>query len=201
MSGAATSGRGRAARPREGAWRAARRLLDPRLLLHLAKVARFYSYSHVEPRRRLVAGPGLRMSPLASLRNGERIVLGSGVHVGERCFLWAGDSTGRIVLGDKVLLAPEVFITASNYGVAHGVPVMDQAKREADVVVGSDVWLGARVVVLPGVTIGDGAVVGAGSVVSRSLPAQCIAVGSPARVVGWRDGYVPTDEERAAVRR
>lgn len=184
---------------REGLLGALRRVADPGLLVHLAKVARFYSYAHVQPRRRITAGPGLRMSPVASLRNGERIVLGSDVHVGERCFLWAGDSTGRIVLGDKVLLAPEVFITASNYGLAHGTPVMDQPKREADVVIGSDVWLGARVVVLPGVTIGDGAVVGAASVVSRSLPAHCIAVGSPARVVGWRDGYVPTGDPGSAV--
>ena len=177
----------------EGALATLRRMVDPHLLVHLAKVARFYSYAHVEPRRRLHAGPGLRMSPTASLRNGERITLGRDVHVGERCYLWAGDSSGRIVLGDQVLLAPEVFITASNYGVIHGVPVMQQPKRESDVVIGSDVWLGARVVVLPGVTVGDGAVVGAGSVVSRSLPAQCIAVGSPARVVGWRDGFVPSD--------
>jgi acetyltransferase-like isoleucine patch superfamily enzyme len=179
----------------EGALTTLRRMADPALLAHLAKIARFWSYAHVQPRRRMTAGPGLRMSPLASLRNGERIVLGRDVHVGERCSLWAGDSMGRIVLGDQVLLAPEVFITASNYGVVHGVPVMTQPKREADVVIGSDVWLGVRVVVLPGVTIGDGAVVGAGSVVSRSLPAQCIAVGSPARVVGWREGYVPAAEQ------
>ena len=190
---------GGAPRQREGMVGVLRRMADPGLLVHLAKVARFHSYAHVEPRRRLTAGPGLRMSPLASLRNGERIVLGRDVHVGERCYLWAGDSTGRIVMGDKVLLAPEVFVTASNYGVAHGAPVMDQPKREADVVIGSDVWLGARVVVLPGVTIGDGAVVGAASVVSRSLPGHCIAVGSPARVVGWRPGYTPTSEETAAV--
>lgn len=195
---ASTAGRRGPVR-REGVRGAIQRMADPRLLLHLAKVARFYSYAHVQPRRRITHGPGLRMSPLASLRNGERIVLGRDVHVGERCFLWAGDSSGRIVLGDQVLLAPEVFITASNYGVVHGVPVMDQPKREADVVIGSDVWLGARVVVLPGVTIGDGAVVGAASVVSRSLPAHCIAVGSPARVVGWREGYLPADEQATAV--
>lgn len=163
-------------------------LLDPGLALHVLKLVRFQVYAHVQPRRRLTAGPGLRMSPTASLRNGERIVLGRDVHVGERCCLWAGDTTGRIVLGDKVLLAPEVFITASNYGTAPGVPVMDQPKREADVVVGDDVWLGARVVVLPGVTIGDGAVVGAGSVVTKDVPAGAIAVGTPARVVGERGG-------------
>ncbi len=164
------------------------RMLDPRLLAHLAKVARFYAYGHLEPRRRLTAGPGLRMSPTASLRNGERITLGRGVHVGERCYLWAGDSTGRIRIGDDVLLAPEVFITASNYGTAAGRPIATQPRREADVVIGDDVWLGARVVVLPGVTIGDGAVVGAGSVVTKDVPANAIAVGVPARVVGSREG-------------
>ena len=167
---------------------ALRRILRPGTFLHLIKVVNFYGYAHVEPRSRLTAGPGLRMAPNASLRNGERIRLGREVHVGERCCLWAGDSTGRITLGDNALLGPEVFITASNYTTAPGSPVMYQPKKESDVEVGADVWLGARVMVLPGVTIGDGAVVGAGAVVSKSLPAGCIAVGAPARVVGWRDG-------------
>lgn len=169
------------------------RALDPRLLLHLLKVARFYSYAHVEPRRRMVAGPGLRMSPTVSLRNGERIVLGREVHVGERSSLWAGDSVGRITLGDNALLAPDVFITASNYMTQPGMPVMYQPKREADVTIGNDVWLGTRVIVLPGVTIGDGVIVGAGAVVRHSLPAGCIAVGTPARVVAWRDGTPLTE--------
>ncbi|MBI1758410.1 MAG: acyltransferase [Actinobacteria bacterium] len=164
------------------------RVLDPATWVHLVKLANYYGYAHVQPRKRLTAGPGLRMAPNASLRNGERITLGREVHVGERCCLWAGDSAGRITLGDHALLGPEVFITASNYQLAPGTPVMYQAKREQDVVIGADVWLGARVVVLPGVTIGDGAIVGAGAVVSRDLPAGCIAVGAPAKVVAWRDG-------------
>ncbi len=184
--------------PGAGAGRELVRMLHPRLLAHLAKVVRYHAYSHVEPRRRLTAGPGLRMSPTASLRNGERIVLGRDVHVGERCYLWAGDSTGTIRLGDKVLLAPEVFITASNYGTVAGTPIMDQPKREADIVIGDDVWLGARVVVLPGVTIGDGVIVGAGSVVSKDLPANAIAVGSPAKVVAWREGAGPAATEGSA---
>ncbi|GGC05412.1 acyltransferase [Cellulomonas carbonis] len=176
--------------------RALRAVVDPALVLHAAKLARSWSYSHVGPRRLMQAGPGLAMSPTASLRNGERITLGRDVHVGERCSLWAGDSTGRIVLGDNALLAPEVFITASNYGTRAGSPIMYQDKVERDVVVGADVWLGARVVVLPGVTIGDGAVVGAGSVVTKDLPANCIAVGVPARVVGWREGAGPGTDAR-----
>ncbi len=167
------------------------RLLHPATIVQIVKVANFYGYAHAEPRRRLVTGPGLRMAPNASLRNGERIRLGREVHVGERSCLWAGDSTGTITLGDNVLLGPEVFITASNYQIDGPGPVMYQAKREADVVVGADVWLGARVVVLPGVSIGGGAVVGAGAVVSKSLPSGCIAVGAPAKVVGWRYGAPP----------
>jgi acetyltransferase-like isoleucine patch superfamily enzyme len=93
---------------------------------------------------------------------------------------------GRITLGRHALLGPEVFITASNYQTEPGTPVMDQPKLERDVVVGDDVWLGARVMVVPGVEIGDGCIIGASSVVARSIPAGSIAVGNPARVVGRR---------------
>ncbi len=177
---------------------AAGRYLDPRVWVHLAKVINFYAYAHVEQRARLSAGPGLRLSPSVSLRNGERISLGAGVHIGERSCLWAGDRHGRIVLGDKVLLGPEVYITASNYGTVWGEPVMDQQSVEADVRIGDGAWLGVRVTVLPGVSIGDGAVVGAGAVVTADVPAGAIAVGVPARVVGWRAGYPGPDPEGAA---
>jgi acetyltransferase-like isoleucine patch superfamily enzyme len=164
------------------------RLVRPATWAHAIRLLNFYGYAHVEQRRRIQAGPGLRMSPSVSMRNGERITLGREVHVGERSCLWAGDSTGRITLGDNALLGPEVFITASNYGVVAGKPVMYQDKVEADVVIGAGAWLGVRVTVLPGVVIGDGAVVGAGSVVTKSLPPNCIAAGVPAKVVGWRPG-------------
>ncbi len=166
------------------------RVLRPRLWAHLLRLANAAAYAHADQRVAMSAGPSLAMAPSVSLRNGERLVLGREVHVGERCSLWAGDSTGRIVLGDHALLAPEVFITASNYGTrwGTGVPIMHQPKAEADVHVGADAWLGARVTVLPGVRIGDGAVVAAGAVVTKDLPSGCIAGGVPAKVIGWREG-------------
>jgi acetyltransferase-like isoleucine patch superfamily enzyme len=165
---------------------AARSLLDPRTWLHGFRLAHFSSYSHVRQVRRLRRGAGVSFAPNVSFRNAERIELGAGTHIGEFSVIWAGDSTGRITLGEKCLLAPHVTITASNYGIEQGTPVMDQPKLERDIVIGRDVWLGANVVVLAGVTIGDGAIVAAGAVVTKDLPANCIAGGVPAKVIGER---------------
>lgn len=56
------------------------------------------------------------------------------------------------------------------------------------VVIGDDVWIGARVIILPGVTVGKGAVLGAGTVVARDVPEWAVVVGNPARVVKFRSG-------------
>lgn len=131
-------------------------------------------------------GTGSGIAPNVSLRNGDRITLGRGCHIGESCFLWAGDTTGRIEIGDHVSLAPGVFITASDYQFVAGLPFREQPKRERDISIGNDVWLGAGVVVTAGVTIGDGCIVGAGAVVTKDIPAGSIAAGVPARVIGQR---------------
>ena len=51
------------------------------------------------------------------------------------------------------------------------------------ITIGNNVWIGAQVCVLPGVTIGDNTIIGAGSVVTKSIPANVLAVGNPCRVV------------------
>ena len=53
----------------------------------------------------------------------------------------------------------------------------------APIHIGSDVWFGARVTVVPGITIGDGAIIGAGSVVTKDVPARTVVAGVPARVI------------------
>ncbi|PVZ96374.1 acyltransferase [Amnibacterium flavum] len=129
---------------------------------------------------------GVSFAPNVSFRNGERITIGAGSHIGERSILWAGNSTGRIVLGTKCLLAPGVVITASNYGIIRGTPPMDQPKIEKDIVIGDGVWLGAYAVVTAGVTIGAGAIVGAGAVVTKDVPPDAIVGGVPAKIIGTR---------------
>jgi acetyltransferase-like isoleucine patch superfamily enzyme len=169
-------------------------LLDPMTYFQVVRLLHFYSYSHVRPRRRLTMGADSTIAPNISICNGERITIGSDTKVGERAYLWAGDATGRIVIGDHCRLGPEVFVTASDYGLMPNESIAHQERNERDVVIGNDVWLGVRVFVGAGVTIGDGCVVSAGSVVTRSLPPGAIAAGNPARVVRRREDYAQLNE-------
>lgn len=173
-----------------------RSLFDPRSWLQLLRLLHYWNYAHVTPRRRARVGPGVAMAPNVSLRYGERIEIGARAHIGEGCALWAGSSTGRIVIGEDALFGPQVFVTASDYLYEPGTPVMQQPPRERDVVIGRDVWLGARAIVLADVTVGDGCVVAAGSVVTRSLPPGAVAAGVPARIVKMRGGGPVPDSAR-----
>lgn len=93
-----------------------------------------------------------------------------------------------ILDGAKVTIGNNVFI-APNVGIHTAGHPLDAARRNAGleyalpVTIGNDVWIGAAVQVMPGVTIGDGAVIGAGAVVTRDVPAGVVAVGNPARVL------------------
>ena len=86
-----------------------------------------------------------------------------------------------IVIGKNTLIGAECMIVDSDF---HEIPLGCGAPvRHKAVVIGDNVFIGTRSIILKGVTIGDGAVIGAGSVVSKSIPAHCIAAGNPARVL------------------
>jgi acetyltransferase-like isoleucine patch superfamily enzyme len=159
---------------------------DPRLYIHLVQLLRYNGYSYFKQKSKMNIGRNTGIAPNISIRNGERIEIGEGSHLGERCYLWAGDSSGKIFIGDHVSLAPGVFITASDYRFEPGVLFRDQEKCEMDVRIGNDVWLGTRVVVTAGVTIGDGCIIGAGAVVTKNIPAGAIAAGVPAKIIKMR---------------
>jgi acetyltransferase-like isoleucine patch superfamily enzyme len=162
-------------------------IADVRAYVHALRVLHYYNYSHVAQRRKLQLGADVSMAPNVSFRNAQRITIGGRSHIGERSCLWAGSSHGRIILGEYALLAPNVFITASDYRFSdRDTPVMLQSKDERDVHIGRDVWLGTGVIVVAGVTLGEGTIVAAGSVVTKDLPAWVIAGGVPARVIGER---------------
>lgn len=94
-------------------------------------------------------------------------------------------SMSNVHIGDNVLFATNVFISDCGHEYSNGrVPYMHQGYgRPSKVSIGSGSWIGQNVVILPGITIGENCIIGANSVVTKSIPDQCIAVGSPARVV------------------
>ena len=90
----------------------------------------------------------------------------------------------KIVLGNNVRIAPGVRLHAAG----HDITTPGFADIGGPITVGDDVWIGSAAIVLPGVTIGARSVIGAGSVVTRDVPPDSVAVGTPARVVKQRTG-------------
>lgn len=104
-----------------------------------------------------------------------------------------------IKIGNRVLIASNVQIYTSSH------PVLPQERLVPDwkennttwfrtyalpVEIKDNAWIGAGSILLPGVTIGENSVIGAGSVVNRTIPANCIAVGNPCKIIR----YFPADE-------
>ena len=116
--------------------------------------------------------------------SGHRQTLISGwgrMRIGDRVFVNCGTvliSVLEITIGDDVALANEVYVMDSN---SHGVE--GRPHVEAPVRIGDGTWVGARAMILPGVTIGKRVVVAAGSVVTRDVPDDVLVAGNPARVV------------------
>ena len=110
---------------------------------------------------------------------------GSHTHLGNHVYanfnLTLVDDT-HVYIGDNVMFGPNVTITAA------GHPVDPDLRRQVyqynfPVRIEENVWVGAGVIILPGVTIGKNSVIGAGSVVTKDIPANVVAMGVPCRVV------------------
>jgi acetyltransferase-like isoleucine patch superfamily enzyme len=112
-----------------------------------------------------------------------RLQLGDYVFVGTGCEL---DVALSVEIGPYTLLAPQVFITDHAHNIARGARIGAQGITSKKVVIGQDVWIGTKAVIMAGVTIGDGAVVGAGSVVTHDVAPYAIVAGVPARQIGTR---------------
>lgn len=87
-----------------------------------------------------------------------------------------------VTIGDDVQIGPQVQLLTATHPL-EPTPRRDKWEAAEPIVIGDNVWLGGGVIVCPGVSIGDNTVVGAGAVVVSSLPANVVAVGSPARVI------------------
>lgn len=121
---------------------------------------------------------------------GSNIYVGSNVSINLNCTFI---DCNRIIIGDNVLIAPCVHLTTATQPVELADRLTPDWHLDSGeyrwrtyalpITIGNGCWIGANVVVLPGVRIGDGAVIGAGSVVTKDIPANVVAVGNPCRVL------------------
>lgn len=110
---------------------------------------------------------------------GYNIEIGENFYSNVNCVILDG---AKVTFGDNVFIAPNCgFYTAGHpFDVSQRNSGLEYARP---ITIGNNVWIGAQVCVLPGVTIGDDCVIGAGSVVNKDIPSGSLAVGNPCRVI------------------
>lgn len=114
--------------------------------------------------------------------------IGDNSGIGKNCLI-----SGRTYIGKDVMMGPDCIMYS--YSHAHSridIPMDQQGfEEETPIHIGDDVWIGARVIVLPGVRIGNHCIIGAGAVVTKNVPDYAIVGGSPARIIRMRDKDKP----------
>ena len=140
-------------------------------------------------------GEGVDIRPPLRVDYGHNITIGDGSWVN---FGLTALDVAPIVIGQDVLIGPNCSLYTAIHPTEPG-PRRAKWESAAPITLGDNVWLGGSVVVCPGVTIGENSIIGAGAVVTRSVPANSIAVGNPARVIRALDPTLPRPIQAASV--
>ena len=128
-------------------------------------------------------GEDVNVESRAFFYSGAQISVGTHSGLGLRSRLH-----GTITIGDHVMMGEDVLILTRNHRFdAIDIPMdLQGLQEERPVVIGDDVWIGARVTILPGVNVGNGAILAAGCIVTKDVPPKAIVGGNPARVIRYR---------------
>lgn len=126
--------------------------------------------------------------------SGKDIEIGDNSGIGLNCRV-----TGPLKIGSEVMMGPDVMIFTRNHKNDRlDIPMRLQTAPKSPVVIEDDVWIGARVIILPGITIKRGAIIGAGAVVTKDVPPYAIAGGNPARVIRYRNNNKTVNKNKEA---
>lgn len=130
-------------------------------------------------------GKSICLSKRGQFIREEQIVMGDNIFISSNFHI----SAYKLIFGNNIIIGPNLVIECNNHKtdiVGKTVYSVSHDKIYKGVTIEDDVWIGANVVILPGVTISQGCIVGAGSVVSRTLPPYTICVGVPCRPIKKR---------------
>ncbi len=111
------------------------------------------------------------------------IKVGHSSELGQRCLIHAG-----VEIGSNVIMGPDVKIYTRNHVFdSLEIPIQQQGKKQQKTIIMDDIWIGANVIILPGITIGSHSVIAAGSVVTKSVPEYAVVGGNPAKLIKVRN--------------
>ena len=113
------------------------------------------------------------------------------ISFGNNCILNIGcyfSCANKISIGSNCLFGCNVFVTDNSHGSFSKDELLIKVNErkiisKGPVTIGNNVWIGKNVCVMPGISIGDNTIIGANSVVTHNLPSNCVACGSPAKVI------------------
>lgn len=115
----------------------------------------------------------------------ENIFIGNNINIAKDCHIQAMPNS-KVIIEDGCQISPATIITAVSHGIEEKISMADRHIYGKDVIIKKGAWLTSNSKVLPGVTINEGAIIGAGAVVTKDIPPHAIAVGIPAKVIGYR---------------
>jgi len=125
------------------------------------------------------------LQPNVSLVNSQNVSSGKNLAINSGSYI---NGAGGIEFGDNVIVSPNVVISSGEHQFKDRLtPIIIQEIKKRKVTIGSDVWIGANVVVLPGMELAVGTVVGAGAVVTKSTKSYWVVAGVPAKKIGERN--------------
>lgn len=110
--------------------------------------------------------------------------------IGDHSGIGANSAVGTVRIGNFVMMGTDCLIVSQNHRFSDlTIPMCRQGfDEDKPVVIEDDVWIGSRVIILPGIRIGRGAIIGAGAVVTKDIEPYMIVGGNPARIIGDRRG-------------
>jgi len=159
--------------------------LDPEARRALRAVASYVSEENIQARRFSGIDSSAVISPVASLRFAERVRIGAKATLNPYSCVWGGWSRAWARIGPGALIGTGAVVVAGRHAIHSELALRDTGFEEADVTVGAGAGISANAIVI-GCRVGENAIVGPSSVVTRDVPDGAIAVGMPARVVGYR---------------
>lgn len=163
--------------------------LNTNYLLHVKKGTRIIGASYIHVGTNFACDSDVKIEAWdhhLKEKYSPKIIIGNDVFMNSRTHITA---IHKMVIGNRVLIGSDVLICDNNHGGAHSLeellvpPKLRKLYSKGPIVIGDNVWIGDKVIILDGVKIGNNSIIAAGTVVTKDVPDFCVVAGNPAKII------------------